>query len=532
MTSTRRGFLKGSAGLGLAYVLPWSPALAQNEGVAPLLTWIPHADLSVVDPLFSTSMITQIFAAQVFDTLFGLRDDFTVSLQMAKSHAVSDDGLTHAITLREGLKFHNGADVTAQDVAASILRWTARASLASGLKDVLEDVIATDPATVIISLRKPYPLLPDLLARPQNACVIIPAAQAASGARLERPVGSGPYRMVWDEWVQGARVVFERFADYQPRPADSPAEFTAGAKIARVERIEWLIVPDAATAVTAMQTGEVDGLETVSQDFVSILRAFPDVTLQTNAVPTIPIMRFNQLQAPFNDAGLRRAILPAISQTSFMNAIGATPDNPAFNMATGAFAPHSPMSNDRGLDALTGPRDEAAARQAVADAGYAGAEIVVVDVVSSPLLHACALVGADLLTKLGFTVKLEPMDWGAALQKREDKSPVSEGGWSVMFTALVGINTFDPVGNLGLRATGAQGWFGWPESERLESLRNAWMQAEDQAERVEIAGQIQQQMFVDVPYIPLGSVFTTTAMANRWTGLSRYMPMFYALNAS
>jgi len=532
MTSTRRSFLKRSAGLGMAYVLPWSPVLAQDSEIAPLMTWIPHADLSVVDPLFSTSMITQIFAAQVFDTLFGLRDDFTVSLQMAKSHTVSDDGLTHEMTLREGMKFHNGADVTAQDVAASILRWTSRASLASGLKDVMEEIIATDSATVIISLRKPYPLLPDLLARPQNACVIVPAEQAASGVRLERPVGSGPYRMVWDEWVQGARVVFERFEDYQPRPSDHPAEFTAGAKIARVERIEWHIVPDAATAVTAMQTGEVDGLETVSQDFVPILRAFPEVTLQTNSVPTIPIMRFNQLQAPFNDAGLRRAILPAISQSSFMNAIGATPDNPAFDMATGAFAPDSAMANDKGLEALTGPRDIEGARQAIAKAGYAGTEIVVVDVVSSPLLHACALVGADLLTKLGFSVKLEAMDWGAALQKREDKSPVTEGGWSVMFTALIGINTFDPIGNLGLRATGADGWFGWPESERLESLRDAWMQAESQAERIEIAGQIQQQMFEDVPYIPLGSIFTTTAMTNKWNGLSRYMPMFYGLNAT
>ncbi|ADO42646.1 ABC transporter substrate-binding protein [Ketogulonicigenium vulgare] len=528
MTQTRRDFLRSSALLSAAFAMPWQAAMAQTGTRAPVFKWVPHADLSVVDPMYSTALITQLYSLLTFDTLFGLDENYEAQPQMAESHSVENDGLQHTITLRDGLKFHNGDAVTAADCVASIERWFVRGGTATSLAAAVDSVTVVDDKTFVFALNTPFPLLPALLARPQNGCTIMPASEAASADRIDRPTGSGPYKMVWDEWVQGAKVVFARFEDYVPREGGE-AVFTAGAKIAMVDRIEWLVIPDAATAVAALQAGEVDGIEGVSLDFAPILQMMPGFTLYRNAMPQMGVLRFNQLHAPFNDIRVRQAVQMAVSQQDFMYALAGAENADYLDVHTGAFVPGTPMASDRGMAALDGPRDLEAAKALLREAGAYGATITLIDSVSIASLHSMALIGADLLRRLDFDVKVETLDWGASLQKREVRVAPSEGGWNVFFTIISGTNNLDPIGQLAIRGRGEAGWFGWPTSERIEELYAQWMAAATQDERIEIAAQMQEQMFVDVPYIPLGCIYGVTAVTDKWTGVQTNMPTFYTL---
>ncbi|ARO15810.1 extracellular solute-binding protein (plasmid) [Ketogulonicigenium robustum] len=527
MTQSRRDFLRNSALLSAAFAMPWQMAMAQT-GRTAVFKWVPHADLAVVDPMYSTSLITQLFSLMVFDTLFGLDENYEPQLQMAESHVVSDDALQHTIVLRDGLKFHNDQDVTAADCAASITRWIARGSSAAVLQPVVETVTAADAKTIVITLNAPFPLLPALLARPHNGCTILPEAEALQAERIDRPTGSGPYKMVWDEWVQGAKVVFERFDGYVPREG-ADAVFTAGAKVAMIDRVEWLVIPDAATAFASLQAGEVDGVEAMSLDFAPILEMVPGFKLYRGALPQIGVLRFNHLHAPFNDVRVRQAVQMVVSQQEFMYATAGAENADYLDVHTGAFVPDTPMASDRGMEALDGPRDFDAAKALLKEAGVYGSTITLVDTVSVGSLHSLSLIGAELLRKLDFDVKVETLDWGASLQKREVRSAPEEGGWNVFFTLITGVNNLDPIGQLAIRGRGEAGWFGWPTSERIEALYTQWINAETQADRIEIAAQMQEQMFIDVPYVPLGSMYSVSALKENWSGVQTAMPTFYTL---
>lgn len=182
-------------------------------------------------------------------------------------------------------------------------------------------------------------------------------------------------------------------------------------------------------------------------------------------------MRFNHLHAPFNNVEIRRAVLSVVNQTEYMTAMNGADFPEYWSDRCGVFVPGSPMDSDAGMEKLTGKRDIEKARAAIKAAGYNGEKVVLLDPVDFPTWHAAALVTADLFKRLGFNVDLQTMDWGTAVQRRNNQEPVSAGGWSVAFTGNTGPNNLDPAGHLPMRGNGKQAWFGWPTSERLEQLR-------------------------------------------------------------
>ena len=201
-------------------------------------------------------------------------------------------------------------------------------------------------------------------------------------------------------------------------------------------------------------------------------------------------MRPNFLHPPFDNVKLRRAILPALNQADFMNAaLGGDPQ--LSRTGVGVFTPGSPLANDAGLEVLTGPRDLELARKLVAQSGYANEKVVFIAATDYPILFAEAQVGADLLTKLGLKVEFQSMDWGTMVQRRANKNPVDQGGWSVFCTGWEGLNLVDPSAHYPISGTGLKGWFGWYKSDKMEALRTAWFNAPDLATQKQIARQIQ-----------------------------------------
>ena len=518
----RRTFLAASAA---ALAAPHVSRAADTR----LLRFIPQSDLAVLDPLWTTAYVTRNHGLAVFDTLFGVDGTFQAQPQMVQGGVVSDDRKTWTLALRNGLKFHDNTPVLARDCVASIQRWARRDAFGAALMDATDELSATDDRTIVFRLKRPFPLLPDALGKiGSNICAIMPERLARTDpfTQVTEMVGSGPFRFKADERVPGARVVYERFAGYVPRPGGT-ASWIAGPKVANFDRIEWSVTPDSATAAAALANNETDWWEQPTFDLLPSVRANRKLVVEQVDPTGYPsCLRFNFLFPPFDNPAIRQALLGAVNQADFMTAV-AGEDKSLWKDGVGYFPPGSPLQTDAGMAALTGPRDMAKVRQAVKDAGYKGEKVVVMIASDFPVLNAMGQVGADMLKQAGFDVDAQVTDWGSVVQRRASRKAPADGGWNVFFTAFAGLDQFNPAAHLGLRGNGEGAWFGWPTLPKLEELRTQWLQAPDLAAQKRIGEQIQLQAFQDVPYLPLGEYLQPTAHTARLTGLLQGATLFW-----
>ena len=499
----RRSFLAAAA---TALALP-SVARAENRRV---LKFIPQSDLPIVDPVVTTAYVTRNHAYMVYDTLYGQtgqNDGFRATPQMVAGHRVEDDGKTWKLTLREGLTFHSGEAVLAHDCAASIRRWGARDAFGQALLARTDEISAADDRTIVIQLKRPFPLLPDALCHAaSNMCAMMPRSIAESDPfkPITEIIGSGPFRFKADERVPGSRFVYERFDKYQPR-GDGEPSFTSGPKIVNFDRVEWHVQPDAATKAAAMQGGEMDWWENPPADLLPLLHKRDILTPITDPTGTPVILRPNHLYPPFDTRAFRRALMRAIDQKEFMLATMGD-DTSLWSVPAGFFPPTSPLANAAGTSAVTGARDYAAVRKELEKAGYRGETVVLMVATDQPLVNACCNVALATLERVGVKVDFQATDWGTVIQRRAQNKPPAEGGWNLFCTWFSGLDFFTPASHLPLRGNGKGAWFGWPDDPKMEALRDAWFDETSAARQKEIAGEIQQQAFDHVPYYPLGTV--------------------------
>lgn len=524
----RRSVLKAALGASaLASPVLATPALAQSAS-ARTLRFVPDADLNVLDPTWVTAYQTRDHGFLVYDTLFGLDQDYVPRPQMLEGFGTEADGLTWRLVLRKGLLFHDGTPVLARDAVASIRRWMKRDGFAQTLAAVTQELSAPDDRTIVFRLAAPFPRLPDALAKTAPMmCAIMPERIALGDPAkpITDPTGSGPYMYVADERVAGSRVAYRKFDGYVPRT--EPAERTAGGKVANFERIEWTILQDPATSTAALQKGEVDWLYTPQADLLPLLKRSPGVATRV-VVPTgtIATMRFNHLQPPFNNPALRRAMFGAITQSDYMIAVNGE-DRSRWRDGVGYFCPDTPLANSAGMQALTGPRDIEATRRAIAASGYQGETVLLMAPQDIASVKALAEVSADLLARLGLHLEVASMDWASSLQRRFKMGLPAEGGWSIFQTSWAGSDHINPAGNVFLRGNGRDAAPGWPSSPKIEALRNEWLRTESLDQQKRLAVQIQLQAFEDVPYIPLGQTITTTAYRADLTGMLDGLPLFW-----
>ena len=518
----RRVFLASGAAATLA-----APRIsaAQNQRV---LKFVPQADLAVLDTVWTTAYVTRNHSFMVFDTLYGIDGSYKAQPQMVDGHVVDSDGKKWTLTLRDGLKFHDGSKVLASDCVASIKRWGARDGFGQLLMASTDELSAPDDKTIVFRLKKPFALLPDALGKVASPPVMMPERLAKTDAftQITEMVGSGPFKFNAAERVPGAKVVYERFADYVPRPSGTPS-WTSGPKVVNFDRVEWLTIPDSGTAAAALQSGEIDWWENPTADLQPLLAKAAGVKLKvTDPTGQIGTMRFNQLNPPFDNPAIRRAVLSAVSQTDFELAVAG--DNPSmYHVPCGFFCPGTPMASDVGLDAFKAKPDYEAAKKAIIDAGYKGEKVVLMAPTDFPILKALADVGADVMTKCGLNVDYQALDWGTVVQRRAKKDPIDQGGWSVFHTFWGGLDHSSPPVHLFLRGNGADGFIGWPKSPKIEELRNAWLEAPDLAAQQGIAAEMQKQAFEDVPYVPLGQNFYPTGFRSDITGIMDGFVIFW-----
>jgi len=209
---SRRTFITGVAAAVAAAGAP--VAHAQKRGGT--LRFVPHADLKILDPIWTTAYITRNHGYMIFDTLFALDGNLKLQPQMVDKYTVSKDAMKYSFTLRDGLKFHDGQPVTAEDCVASIKRWGAKDAMGRLLIASLSRMASTDRKTFVIELETPFGLVLDALGKPSaSPSFIMPARVAATdpNEQVKDIIGSGPYRFSKDEWQPGNRVVYVRNAD-------------------------------------------------------------------------------------------------------------------------------------------------------------------------------------------------------------------------------------------------------------------------------------------------------------------------------
>jgi peptide/nickel transport system substrate-binding protein len=515
---TRRDFGKAAAGAALAAAAPHRAAhaaAADNK----VLRFIAQSDLRVLDPIWTTAYITRNHGYMVFDTLFAIDSKFKPHPQMVGQFEVSPDKLNYSFVLRDGLKWHDGTPVRGADCVASLKRWMARDALGQTLATSISEMKGGDDKNFSIHLKEPFGLLIDALAKVSSLAPFMMPERLAKTDPFEQVtemVGSGPFKFIKDEFEPGHRVVYVKNADYVPR--SEPAEWASGGKVAKFDRVEWLYIPDAMTKVAALGNGEADWWENPPADVWPVLEGNSELALaEIDPLRPTGCLRFNQLVPPFDNVKMRQAVQMVVSQADIMTAFVGDKKN--WNACPSFFTCGTPMASEAGSTALSGKRDFDAAKKLVAEAGYKGEKIVLLDAVDQPLIHAEALVLSDVLKKLGLNVEYVAADWGTVVTRRASKKPVAEGGWNIFETGWVGADTLDPSLNVMLRANGDKAWFGWPSDDKLEALRTDWLKAKDSEERQEIAGKIQQRAFEVVPYIPTGQYVFKTAYRKNLKGV-------------
>ncbi len=518
----RRSLVSGASSLALLGAGGLArPALGQG---ARVLRFVPQGNLQNPDPIWTTTVIARNHGYVIWDTLYGRDAGLAARPQMLAGDSVSDDGLTWTLTLRDGLLWHDNEKVRAADCVASIARWARRDGFGQKLASLTAEMRALDDRRLEIRLTRPFPMLRDAV----STCFIMPERMARTDAfqQIQEYVGSGPYGFVRDEWVSGSKAVYARFDRYVPR--DEPPSFTAGGKRANFDRIEWVIMPDPATAAAALQRGEVDWIEQPLSDLLPMLRKSPGVAVENvDLLGSVGIIRFNHLQPPFNNVKLRRALLPAIDQGDFMAAVMGS-ETALARAGVGVFPIGTPLANDAGLDALTGKRDVALARRLVAESGYKGERVVLLAPSDFPVVNAIAQVTRAVYDSIGLNVEYVTADWGTVVTRRNSREPVDKGGWSTFTTYGDGLSYSNPGSHTTLFGNGVNGWFGWYTSPKMEALRNAWYDAPDLDAQRRIARDIQLLVWDEVPYIPIGQWYQPIARRTDLSGIVKsVVPIFW-----
>jgi peptide/nickel transport system substrate-binding protein len=490
------------------------PAQAQTT-----LRVVMHSDLKIVDPIFTTAFITRNHGYMIYDTLFSTDANGEIKPQMVDKHSVSDDKLKWTFTLRDGLLFHDGAPVTTEDVIASLQRWGSKDAMGQKLMSFVSAMTAVDQKTFEITLNSPTGLMLLALGKPSsNVPFIMPKriAQTPGGDQIKEYIGSGPFVFKVDEWKPGDKAVYVKFDKYKPR-SEAPSAL-AGGRVVKVDRVEWVNMPEQQTAVNALIAGEIDVIEQPRHDLLPTLEKAKSVKLlEQNPLGNQYSFRFNVQQKPFDNPKIRAAMFEAFNQEDFLQA--AIGDAKYYKVCKAMFICGTPLASEEGMkDKLESNMTKAKAM--LKEAGYDGTPVVLLHSTDLQVLTNLGPVAKSLMEKAGLKVDMQSSDWQTVVGRRVKKEAPSAGGWNAMLTSWVAADVMNPVGTSFVNASCDKANFGWPCDEKLEKLRDDFARETDPAKQKAIATELQQRVVNDYPtHIFLGQWYQPMAHRDNVSGL-------------
>lgn len=490
---TRRHLLAGTAA---AVAMPMI-GLPRPARAAGDVTVVLESEVVILDPHATTAAITRSFAYHVFDTLFSMDSAGNIHPQMAAGHQVSTDGLNWTIPLRDGLLWHDGTPVTAADCAASLARWASRDGLGRMLLAAGAAFSAKDARTIAITLKQPFPLMLDVLGKPNAPVpVMMPERiiQAAGEQRIRDIIGSGPFVFRADLWRTGDSMVLTRNDKYVPR--DEEPDFLAGGKRVKIDRLVLKVMPDDTTGANALGVGEIDYMQYLPFDFLDLLGRNRDVNLiglggihmfQGN-------FRLNHASGPFADPAVRRVLWKLVDQKAILTAIGI-PQKFRVESCPSFFMCGTPLESQAGAEMAR--LDIQGARAELVRTGYKGEPVVMLEVAGS-ISQTAGHVLAENMKAAGFKVDEQTMDWGTVLARRAKKD-----GWSLFPVYSNGVDMMSPLNHFYI-VNNCVDYPGWSCDTRTTTLLSDFLKAPDAAARKEIAGRIQNIAYETVPSVMWG----------------------------
>src|SRR5471032_574179 len=502
------------AGL-LAVTLPFS-AMAQEK----VLRAVMHADVRVIDPMWTTQTIANIHGALIYDTLFGNDADQKPQMQMVGKYEVSADRLNYSFTLRDGLKFHDGSPVTTKDVIASLKRWGAKDGVGQRLLSYVTEMKAVDDKTFTMALKEPYGMVLESLGKSGTSIAAIMREKEAltdPQTQVKESIGSGPFTFAKDQWVPGSKAVYLKNKDYIPR-TEAPSSF-AGAKIPGVDRIELVWISDPQTAMSALINGEIDFYENPNNDFIPILEKAKGVKLlKTGTIDdTQGMIRLNHLHPPFDNIKMRQAMYYLINQEDYLRALVGDPKY--YRVCHALLTCGGPYENDGGTQWMKEYNPKKGG-QLMKEAGYKGEPITVLAATDHNTITPATQILIEAMREAGLNVDVQSMDWGSVVSRRAKREPQAQGGWNIFVTTSGGVGSANPVLHTWIGASCDKGLFGWPCDPEIEKLRNAFGMASSDADRQKIAKELQTRAMDDVLFLPFGQWNTPIAYrADRIDGI-------------
>jgi len=490
---------KAAAVAALIWGATAAPASVQAQTT---LRMVSHADIKILDPVWTTALITRNFGYMVYDVLFAKDADLKIQPQMAEKYSVSDDKLIYTITLRDGLEWSDGTPVTSEDCIASIKRWAARDAFGQLMMKATAELKQVDARTFQIVLKEPFGLVLDALGKvSSNVPFMMPkrVAETDPNKQIEDFTGSGPFIFKKDEWKAGEKVVFVKNPKYKPR--NEPPSMLAGGKVAKVDRVEWLAITDPSTAMSALIAGEIDLIESPPPDLFPVLKADKNIELfGWNASGSQIIMRMNHLHPPFNNVKARQAALYALAQEDIMRAqVG---DPAIYKLCNAPFICGTRFGKEYG-DLLIKP-DLEKARALLKESGYDGTPVVMMHQTDLQSSNNVQPVAKQQLEKAGFKVNLMSMDWQTVVSRRTRKETPDKGGWNIFFTTNITLDSDNPGTNAYAAGSCDKAWFGWPCDPEIEKLRDAYLREADPEKQKALGHAISDRVIGEAVYAPVG----------------------------
>lgn len=474
------------AGLMLASAL-CAPAMAQDGHLRAAL----NADIRSTDPGVNRDANSDMLVSHVLEGLVAYAGDTTVVPMLAEAIDVSDDGKTYTFTLREGLTFHNGAPVTAEDFVASWtrylnpdLKWRCLGDFSGGITKITS-VTAPDAKTVVFELEKPAALFLASMARIDcgQGGVYHQDSLNADGT-WNAPIGTGPYKLV--KWEPGQYIDLEKFDGYAA--LDGGLNGMAGNKGMGPQTIRMQLIPDSAATRAALLAGDIDMIPDIDSQRDADELASRGLTVSRAGTLSVSGILFQTRDPVLQDSRVRRAIAMSIDNAELVKAVGgdAVSYNPSPIPQISGY--HSDLQ-DQGY-----PYDPEAAQKLLAEAGYKGEEIVILTNTGYKSMHDTAVLAQAMLEGAGLNVRFEVMDWATQLDRYASGAYQMQAfSYSARYEPSLSFDMF--MGDKDKSPNKI-----WDKPEAL-ALLAASKQELDQGKRQEILDQLFTMMIADTPAI-------------------------------
>lgn len=376
-----------------------------------------NANPPTLDAHAANTNIVGCIGSHIYEPLFAMNSENVPTAVLAESYEISEDGTVYTIKIRQGVKFHNGQEMTADDVVPSMENWLAKSTKATPIAGTT--FAKVDDYTITMTLPGAYAGALDILAGNVQFAAIYPKSSldAAGETGITDYIGTGPYKLA--EWKQDQYIHLTKYEEYQ-QPAGESSGFT-GEKTAATPDIFFRVVTDETTRIAGVQTGEYDISEGISLEQYETLAADPAVTLYTKTGGTLNLF-FNTTKGIMAKEEMRDAIMACLNCDDIMMASYINPN--LYSLNQGWMNPASATWGSENSEHYSQNNVEKA-KELLAAAGYNGEEILLVTTPDYPAMYNATLVVQAQLVAAGIKAKVEQFDFATFMEHRANPDQFS-----------------------------------------------------------------------------------------------------------